>query len=449
MNEQSCRATCGLVVGLVLLSLGGLGGLRAAEKAARASKRVAVGKSLTAKATILRREKPLATWKLVDKKETIYSGDLLMGMPDAQVQSRNGAVRLDFLTDLDRNSPYPIHECAVLLHDNPKVDLDVTLDRGRIDLVNVKKKGKALVHVHVWKGTWELTLLEPGAAIALELYGRWPRGVTFKPKPGPKDVPTADLILLVLKGEVEVEHGGYEHTLKAPPGPAIIEWDSASGADDAPEFVKELPAWAQPGGEKTKVAKTKKAVLERFRKAMIAKSIDEAVQDFLHSDKPADRALAVYVMGALDDLHDLGKALHETKYPDVWEHGVLALRHWIGRAPGQDLLLYDRLCKVRNYSEVDAQTTIQLLHSFGEEDLCPECYEMLIDYLEHEHLGIRGLANWHLSRLVPEGKKFGYNPLDPKKKREAAIAKWRKCIPKGKLPPRPKAKEEKEKKAQE
>jgi hypothetical protein len=430
-------------MGLWFLGVGGTG-FQAADKEQPAPKRAAVGKSLTAKATMLRREKSQTPWKIVNKKETLYSGDLLVGMPDAQLVSRNGAVRLDFLSDLDKNSPYPIHESAVKLHPNSKVDLDLTLDRGRIDLVNVKKKGEAHVHVRVWKDTWELTLEEPGAAIALELYGRWPAGSTFQRKPGPNDVPTANLILLVLKGEAHVEHRGFEHTLKAPPGPAMIEWDSVSGAEDTPEPVKRLPAWADPDGKETRLAKMKKAVLERFRKAMIAKGIDGAVQEFLNSDKVPDRTLALYVMGALDDLPDLGKALREAKHPDVWEYGVLALRHWIGRAPGHDQLLYEGLRKLRHYSEVDAETTVQLLHSFGEGDLChPETYEMLIDYLGHDKLAVRGLAYWHLSRLVPEGRKFGYNPLDPKKKRDAAVARWRKLIPHCKMPPKQKPEKEK------
>jgi hypothetical protein len=433
------------MVGVGLIALGtGLPGLKAADKSQPAPKRVAAGKSLTAKATMLRRVKPGKPWKVVDKKEKLYSGDLLVGMPDAQLRSRNGAVRLDFLSDLDKNSPYPIQESAVQLHANAEVDLDVTLDRGRIDLVNVKKKGEAHVHVRVWKNTWELVLEEPGAAIALELYGRWPRGVTFKPKPGPTDVPTAHLILLVLKGEVHVEHKGYEHLLKAPPGPAMIEWDSVSGAEDTPEPVKRLPPWADPDVKETPLSKMKKAILERFRKAIIAQGINAAMQEFLNSDKVPDRALAVYVMGALDDLPDLGRALREAKHPDVWEYGVVALRHWIGRAPGQDQRLYKGLRKLDRYSEVDAETTIQLLHSFGEDDLaCPETYEMLIDYLDHEKLPVRGLAYWHLSRLVPEGTKFGYNPLEPKKKRAVAVAQWKKLIPHGKMPPPPKPEKEK------
>src|SRR5438094_605135 len=82
------------------------------------------------------------------------------------------------------------------------VGLELALDRGRVDLVNHKEKGPASVRVSVRDASWDLTLLEPEARIALELYGRWPRGVLFTPKPGPKEGPTADLVFLVLKGQV-------------------------------------------------------------------------------------------------------------------------------------------------------------------------------------------------------------------------------------------------------
>jgi len=83
---------------------------------------------------------------------------------------------------------------------------------------------------------------------------------------------------------------------------------------------------------------------------------------------------------------------------------------------------------------------LQLLHSFGEEQLSqPEIYELLIEYLGHEKLAIRGLANWHLVRLVPEGKKIGYDPHATPEERARAQAEWRKLIPPGSLPPKAKA----------
>jgi hypothetical protein len=145
-------------------------------------------------------------------------------------------------------------------------------------------------------------------------------------------------------------------------------------------------------------------------------------------------------MGALDDLPRLGKAMRETKYAGLWDDGILALRHWIGRCPGQDQILYDRLIEVGKYKPVQAETLMELLHSFGDEDLArPETYQTLIDFLDHDVIGIRGLAYWHLRRLVPAGQGINYNPAASKEERKAAIQKWRALVPSGQVPPRAKA----------
>src|SRR5262249_17590328 len=122
-----------------------------------------------------------------------------------------------------------------------------------------------------------------------------------------------------------------------------------------------------------------------------------------------------------------------------WDNGVLALRHWIGRAPGQDMKLFQAMLKEGKFTEKQAGTVMQLLHSFGEDDMAhPETYDVLIMYLNHEKVAIRGLAHWHLVRMVPEGEQIGYSPFDPKEKREKAIEEWKKLLPEGKLPSKPK-----------
>jgi hypothetical protein len=431
-----CRGA-GLAALVWALILPGVG--TGASPKAKAGKRRVAGKCVSAKASIMRREKAGKAWEVVGKNEKIYSGDLLIGLPGAKVASKNGAVRLLFLADLDRNSPYPIREAAVILHFNSKVDLSFTLNRGRVDLVNHKKKGPATVRVRLRKAVWTLTLAKPGTSIALETYGRWPAGAHFTPKPGPQDVPISDLLFLVLKGEVTLKHGDYEVALTAPPGPALIEWDSVNGMDESPKELEKLPPWANEKKATTPGGKDKLETLKRFRKLVLSKGLDEAIATLLKSEKPYDRTLAVIAMGAFDDLKGLGKALAEAKHADVWDHGVLVLRHWIGRCPGQDQRLYQAIVKSGKVTPTYAVSIMQLLHSFGEDECArPELYQTLIDYLEHPRLAIRGLSYWHLSRLVPEGAKFSYNPLDPKTKRAAAVAKWRKLIPPGKMPPKSK-----------
>jgi hypothetical protein len=86
----------------------------------------------------------------------------------------------------------------------------------------------------------------------------------------------------------------------------------------------------------------------------------------------------------------------------------------------------------------EAEGLLQLLHSFGDEDLArPETYHVLINYLGSERTALRELAYWHLFRLVPAGRKIGYEPLAPKAQRDAAIKEWRKLIPPGEMPPKP------------
>src|ERR1700693_3825493 len=156
-------------VGVALLLLGvGTGPLRADEP-----KHKCLGVCASDTGTLLRREGLGKPWRIVAHREDLHAGALIVGGGGAALDSPNDAVRLAFLGDLAELSPYPIRECAVVLRDDPAVDLDFTLDRGGVDLVTEQEKGAAHVRVHVRAETFDLTLQGPGASLALELYGRW------------------------------------------------------------------------------------------------------------------------------------------------------------------------------------------------------------------------------------------------------------------------------------
>jgi hypothetical protein len=294
------------------------------------------------------------------------------------------------------------------------------------------------VRVRFHGQAWDVALEAPGAEVALQLFGRWSAGVRFTPKPGPQDVPTANLLLLVVKGEARVRHGGATHLMRAPPGPALLHWcNEAPG--EAPEPLEALPPWADAQRRNTERAKLLKAAMDKFRKLALEKSLPEAIDQFLASDQPAERAMAIIFLGATDNLPGMRKVFHDPKQHDMWDTAVIVMRHWIGRGPGQDQRLYQGLMTVGKYTPAHAATVLQLLHSFGEADLArPELYEMLVRYMGHDALGIRGLAHWHLSRLVPEGKDIAFDPLAPKDQREKARAEWKALVEKeiadGKLP---------------
>lgn len=404
---------------------------------ARADDAPVVGHNASsADAMILSRAKPGGDWRVLAPRDSVHAGATLLGLPGAAIDAQDDAVRLTLLTDLDGTSPFPVRENAVVLHPASGADLDFTLDRGRVVLSNRKASGPAIVRLHAWNADWTLTLDEPGAQLGLELFGRWPAGVRFTPEPKPSEVPVADLIFLALKGEALVNDGRHAFRLHAPPGPALIEWDSVTGMDPAAQRLDQLPAWADAAPH-TARGRDRRESLDQLHELLAAKGLDGAITELLNSDDRRLHRLAVSTLAATDQLERLALILTQGKHADAWDAAVPALRHWLGRAPGQDQKLY-RALLARGFPAGQAATVLQGLHSFGDADLArPELYELLIDYLTHDRLAIRGLAYWHLVRLVPEGKSIGYDPFAPKEAREQAARRWRELIPTGTVPQKP------------
>jgi hypothetical protein len=388
--------------------------------------------------TLLRREAKDQPWHIVKQNEKLRTGDLLVGGREAVLDSLNGAVRLEMLGDMNGQTPFPVIETAIVLHPAKDVDLDLTMDRGRLDLTNRKEKGPARVRVHIRDRVGVLTLKEPGARVALELFGRWPAGEPFVKDPKPGYGPPLAFAFLVLQGEVELQSGDGQHQLllKAPPGPALLLGDSISSFDRVPQRLEKLPPWADET-PLTEREKRIKEVLAKFRKLAIETSPTDAIDTLAKSKDPAERHCALLMMGALDDLPHLGATLSNTSDPADWDTAVRVLRHWIGRGPGQDQMLYKGLIEKRGFKPVEAEAVLQLLHSFSEEELSqPELYGALIHFLNHDKMAIRGLAHWHLVRLVPGGDKIPYDLHAAPAERAKAVSAWLKLVPTGQLPKR-------------
>jgi hypothetical protein len=399
-----------------------------------------IGKLVSLPGTVFQRSKPGEDWQVVPAKGDVYAGYLLLGLPGAAIETGMGDLRLKFLGDLDRNSPNAIFEPAVVLRAGKDRTVEVELDRGRIDLTNIKKEGKVHVGLRFRDHKWQATLESPETSILLELYGRWAKGTRFTTKPGPKDVPSADLTLVVRLGTVEVEHEMCLHAMSAPPGPALLHWESGDAHPEAPQKLDKLPVWASETYTSER-AKRIQATLAAFRQDVLKSPPLEVLREYSKSEDAAKRSLAVVFMGAMDDKAGLGDVLTSTRYLDTWDLAVVVTRHWLGRRAGQDQLLYHYLVEKRGAKPAQAETTLQLMHSFSDEDLAqPEVYRMLVRYLDNDRLGIRGLAFWHLVRLVPDGREFHFDPLASKDERDKAIAQWKKLvedkIAKGELPPK-------------
>jgi len=416
-------------------------GAAAESVPADAPKPVVIAKSVTDDATLFTRAAPGAPWQTVMKNGSLRTEETILGLPGATLETSKQTVRLSLLGDLDRNSPFPVYEAAVVLHESPDFDLDFTLERGRVSFANIKDKGSANVKFRFLDQAWEATLLEPGSKIELLVYGRCASGMAFKKKADHQNVPHFDMDLVVVAGKVLLKHhNGLENRMHAPPGPAFMDWNNLTGGIPSPQKLETLPAWV---AEDTTLehGKAKLAQIEAFRKAVLAtKSLDAAIEAALKSDDKLRQRGGIVLLGATDNLDKLSEVLAKSDDPEIWNQAVITARHWIGRAPGQEMKLYQVFTEKVKMKPVHAETILQLLHSFDEAALKnPETYDMLISYLNHERLGIRGLAYWHLRRLVPEGAKtIKYSPNEPPDAREKAIAEWKKLIPSGTVPDAPK-----------
>lgn len=403
-----------------------------------AEARMVAGKSQSPAAAFAGRARGELAFKVLPANTDLHTGDMLVTLPGAAFESKNGAVAAKSLADYDGKSPLPALETAFTLNEPKDVDLDLTLDRGRLDLTSLKAEGATSVRVRFWDQTWTIALDGKGTRVALELCGRWPAGTRFRTsaKDGEKPAePAASLVMLVLSGSAAVDFGGFTVGMKAPPGPAIVEWDSLAGARPQPQKLEKLPDWADPEASQSAEAKKTAAAIEKFRAARAANA-SAALKSYLDSNDAIEQRIALVTLGATDELERLGQALAAARNAEQWDFGITIVRHWLGRCPGNDQKLYALLVSpAMGYTPAQAKTIMNLLFGFTPEDARqPETYEVLIEYLKHDQRSIRNLAAWHLVRLAPSGKTIGFKPNGTKEEYDSAYREWKKLIPAGKVP---------------
>ncbi len=402
--------------------------------------RVEVARLTSAKGSLLTRTRAGQSWEMPEKGEAVSSRDLLLTLPAAQATLKPivGNVELTLWGNLPQISPYPLLEASVVLHDTRAFDLDFTLDRGRVVLKHVGKKGAVKVWARLPKTAWEITLNDPGSELALELYGRWRRGTTFDSNPQAQQEPTRVVTLTVLKGSATLKADQREHLLKAAPGPASFHWDSVFGRAPGPQRETKAPGWVTEKLKKNRDYLEARELITSLQKEMQKTSPGESLRKLFKSRSHLARQLAVHSLGAIDDLNGVMEGLTDQSSPIIRETAILTLRHWIGQTRGQDLQLYQWLIAQANYTRAQSETILQLLHSPFDPSQ-PLTYQALIAFLRHDKLAVRELARWHLYRLVPAGRRIEYDAAGSEKERAKGAALWQNLIPNGKLPPKAKS----------
>jgi hypothetical protein len=420
-----------------------LGGNAAEPTTSPEEKRVAIGKGTSSAGALLQREASGKVWKLVDPMAPVFSTDTLLVLPAGQATlTTNSGVELTLVGSLPLASPLVL-ESAVVLHENPDFDLDLTVDRGRVLVTNHKEKGPARIRFRLpEQRNWDLTLLSPGDKASLELWGRWTQGVPFSRDAKTAAKPTREAVLCIVSGRATLKAGTSEFALNAPPGPALFHWVSDGPPEDTPQRLTQLPPWLDDKSDVAEKLKSVQPITDQLLQAMKSKGPNAALADLLqasgeekNSEKASlQRQLALFGAGAMDDPDLIGAALASNN-ADVRSVAIAALRHWIGRNEKQDMQLFNYLISTKQYKENQAETVLQLLHSFSDSDLTrPETFAFLIDNLMNEKLAIRALSQWHLNRLVLGGADIKYDPAASAEERKKGYEEWKKLVPSGQVP---------------
>jgi hypothetical protein len=378
-------------------------------------------------------------WHRLIRNGPVYTLDRLVSLPGyrSEIRLSNG-VRLVLWGDLpDSSSPVVILESRAVLHSSPDFDLELTLERGRISISNLRPEGPARVRLRFKDQAWDLTLLDNGTEVAAELVG-FP-DVGFDKNASPGHGPIAGLGLYVLEGQANVKAGYTTHFLREPRGPALLIWNNLRGVEGSPRTLgpSDMPPWAKRVPVVSKEVQAFRGAQDQLANRLTAETpVDVVLEEMLQDQDVSGRVLAVYAAGAVDDLPDLLDALANDRISQERKAAEATLRQWLGHSADSDQTLYRQIAA--KYRPAAANIMMELLHPYSDRQKAePETYEALIAFLKHDLLPIRELAYSHLAALVPQGRKIPYDPAGSPAQRAAGYDQWKKLIPTGKLPPPP------------
>jgi len=405
-----------LVASLIILSLS------VADLVAQAPQCV------TAKGVFLA-QKGEGAWEPIKAGAAVPLERSLVSLFETNVLSANGAVEVRLLGEIGELGPLPAFEAAVKFHDNPKVDLALTLERGIALLVNKKKEGAANVALRIRGKTLAITLREPETRLGINLYARHAPGLEALKA----DEPTYFVVMLNLDGSTQVHYLDKEVSLKAPPGPALLRFDSAFH-DVHVQHLDKLPEWAVPTADNLKAY----ARINDAAKNLGGANASAAFLKLLFSEDPIDRKVGLTAVGALGNPGPLFVALQQSKHADTRQFAIQVIRNWLGHDAGQ-LKKLEAASEKLGMTKTNTESLLHLLLGFdGEERQQPGTYQLLIEGLHHSKMLVRELSYWHLVRMAPAGRGIAYDPAGTPEQIRAGVGQWRELIPPGQMPPAPK-----------
>ncbi len=405
---------------------------------------------------LLQRQGEAYPWAILRPEARVSTACTLVSLPGYRsLLALDGGAHLTLWGNLPEFSASPpVLESVAMLHSPTSgVDLDFTLDRGRILIAN-RKASAAPVHVRLrfLRETWELELPDAKSEVGVELW-TLPRGA---PSPSTPQQPVACLGLFT-KGRVRVQTPRQSFDLS---DQSRLSWVSQEPAVLHRVALPELPAWwaKAPDRQAPEVQKALRSLLDWSERlggsnadagkpntpANAATPVVTTIKTQVEEVKDADNQdVGIFFLAALDETEPLLGFLKDRQNANVRGVTLFALQSWLSRG-GQHAGELVRVLERRGDSRDKAERIVRLLHFFTPEAIDrKETYEELIGCLDDDNLLVRDLAFWHLDqldvggKLPEEARKIAYDPTWEPEKRRPAVEKWKALLDQGKVPSPP------------
>jgi hypothetical protein len=378
-------------------------------------------------AVLLQRQSDAFPWLPVRPESRVSTAVSLVSLPGYRsTLALDSGLKVTLWGNLPEFSAFPpVLECAVMFRlPETGIDLDLTLERGRVHLANAKTAGAAVVQLRFLSQVWQLTLPEPGGEACAELW-------TLPGSATPNATPVVCLGLFT-KGKVQLRIGA--RTLDLAERSRVV-WVNGQQAAPQVDVLKELPEWWSkvPDRKKPEVADVLLSLADWAAALQGSNEVMDTIRTRIQESKDLTmRVVGLVFLAALDGVPILVNFLEDRLHPQVRGTARHAVQAWMTRRPENATDLQGLLEK-QGYAHDKAVLACKLMRPLPPADLDrPETYQELIGYLDHENLLIRDLAFWHLSNLVPDRPPF--DPAGDEKHRRQAIEQWKKRVPPGSVP---------------
>lgn len=223
---------------------------------------------------LLQRQGEAHPWAVLRPEGRVATGHTLVSLPGYRsLIALDSRVHLTLWGNLPEFSAFPpVLESVAMLH-NPSsgVDLDFTLDRGRVLIANRKASGgPARVRLRFLREMWELELPDAKSEVGLELWSL-PRGA---PAPGTVPQPPVACLGLFTKGRVLVRTPRQTLDLG---DRSRLSWVSQEPVALHRIELPELPAWwGKPLDRKAPAIQNALRSLHDWRDQLCASTTDPA-----------------------------------------------------------------------------------------------------------------------------------------------------------------------------